>query len=81
MKQYGKVFSLRLGSYKAVVAASPESVKELLVTRSGDYAGRPPFHSFLATTLGRYQSGELSECEGTTQHRCMTSVDFKYILH
>ena len=53
MKQYGKVFSLRLGSFKVVVAASAESVKEMLVKRSADYAGRPQFHSIVVTTLGK----------------------------
>ena len=46
MKKYGKVFSLRLGAFKVVVAASGDSVKEMLVKRSADYAGRPPFHTF-----------------------------------
>ena len=54
MKQYGKVFSLRLGSYKVVIAASSESVKEMLVTKSADYAGRPPFNSYIFATLGKY---------------------------
>ena len=40
MKRYGKVFSLKLGSFKVVVAGSADSVKEVLVTRSADYAGR-----------------------------------------
>ena len=53
MKQYGKVFSLRLGSFKVVVAASADSVKEMLVKRSADYAGRPPFHSSISGTLGK----------------------------
>ena len=53
MKQYGKVFSLRLGSFKVVVAASADSVKEMLVKRSADYAGRPPFHSIMVASLGK----------------------------
>ena len=52
MKKYGKVFSLRLGAFKVVVAASGDSVKEMLVKRSADYAGRPPFHTFELMTLG-----------------------------
>ena len=63
MKQYGKVFSLRLGSYKAVVAASPESVKEMLVSKSAEYAGRPPFYMFLATTMGRCSIRVRDSCE------------------
>ena len=52
MKKYGKVFSLKLGALKVVVAASGDSVKEMLVKRSADYAGRPPFHTFELMTLG-----------------------------
>ena len=52
MKRYGKVFSVRMGSFKVVVAASADSVKEVLVKRSGDYAGRPPFHMFDIITMG-----------------------------
>ena len=52
MKRYGKVFSVRMGSFKVVVAVSADSVKEVLVKRSGDYAGRPPFHMFDIITMG-----------------------------
>ena len=53
MKQYGRVFSLKLGSFKVVVAASADSVNEMLVKRSADYAGRPPLHSVSIATLGK----------------------------
>ena len=53
MKKYGEVFSLRLGAFKVVVAASGDSVKEMLVKRSGDYAGRPPLHTFELVMLGK----------------------------
>lgn len=45
---------MKLGSYKIVVAEDPDSVKEVLVKKSADYAGRPPFYSFLSTTIGLY---------------------------
>ena len=51
MRKYGEVFSLRLGAFKVVVAASGDSVKEMLVKRSEDYAGRPPFHTYDIMTL------------------------------
>ena len=51
-KKYGPVYSLKVGSFKLVVAEDAESVKEVLVKKSADYAGRPPFHSFVMTTLG-----------------------------
>ena len=52
MKYYGRIISLRLGSFRVVIAASPESVKEVLITKSADFAGRPPQASYFYTTVG-----------------------------
>ena len=41
-----------MGSFKTVIAEDAASVKEVLVKKSADYAGRPPFHSFVMSTLG-----------------------------
>ncbi|XP_068699808.1 steroid 17-alpha-hydroxylase/17,20 lyase-like [Montipora foliosa] len=49
---YGGVFSLKIGSYKFVMASTPEAVKELLVTKSVDFAGRPQTFSTIRRTLG-----------------------------
>ena len=46
------MFSMKVGSYKLVIADDADSVKEVLVKKSADYAGRPPFHSFQLATLG-----------------------------
>ena len=51
-KNYGRVFSLKLGSYKFVMASSPEAVKEMLVQKSVEYAGRPQTYSVRRRTLG-----------------------------
>ena len=51
-KKYGAVYSMKVGSFKLVVAEDSDSVKEVLVKKSADFAGRPPFHSFVMTTLG-----------------------------
>ena len=51
-EKYGKLYSMKVGSFKTVVAEDAASVKEVLVKKSADYAGRPPFHSFVMTTLG-----------------------------
>ena len=51
-KKYGKLFSMKVGAFKLVVVEDASSVKEVLVKKSADYAGRPPFHSFLDTTMG-----------------------------
>ena len=52
---YGGVFSLKIGSYKFVMASTPEAVKELLVTKSVDFAGRPQTFSSIRRTLGKYK--------------------------
>ena len=52
-KKYGAVYSMKGGSFKVVFAEDADSVKEVLVKRSADYAGRPPFHSLLLYSLGR----------------------------
>ena len=51
-ENYGGIFSLKLGSYKVVMAATSEAVKEMLVTKSGDFAGRPQTFAFYNITLG-----------------------------
>ncbi|KAL9969644.1 hypothetical protein ACROYT_G021881 [Oculina patagonica] len=51
-ENYGRVFSLKLGSYKFVMASTPEAIKEMLVLKSTDYAGRPLTHSYKEITLG-----------------------------
>ena len=53
-KKYGTLYSVKVGSYKVVVAEDTASVKEVLVRKSADYAGRPPFHRFLMSTLGTF---------------------------
>ncbi|XP_068730118.1 steroid 17-alpha-hydroxylase/17,20 lyase-like [Montipora capricornis] len=40
-KQYGHVFRLYLGSQLVVIVSGEEAIKEVLVTRSGEFAGRP----------------------------------------
>lgn len=52
-KNYGRVFSLKIGSYKLVMASSPEAVKEMLIQKSADYAGRQQSSTNYARTLGK----------------------------
>ncbi|KAL9983486.1 hypothetical protein ACROYT_G005669 [Oculina patagonica] len=49
---YGGIFSVKLGSYKFVLVSTPEAVNEMLVKKSGDYAGRPQTYAFYTQTLG-----------------------------
>ena len=43
---------LKLGSYNFVMASTSEAVREMLVTKSVDYAGRPQTYSTVRRTLG-----------------------------
>ena len=54
-EKYGNLYSLKVGSFKTVIAKDAASVKEVLVKKSADYAGRPPFHSFVMSTLGKFR--------------------------
>ena len=44
---------MKLGSYRFVMASTPEAVKEMLVQRSADYAGRQQTYFFEKATLGK----------------------------
>ena len=44
-KQYGKVFRLYLGSKLVVVVSGGNALKEVLVTKSAEFAGRPSFYT------------------------------------
>ena len=45
---------MKVGSYKLVFVQNADSVKEVLVKKSADYAGRPPFYSSVMSTLGLF---------------------------
>lgn len=53
-RRYARLFSLKLGSYKFVVAGSSEAVREVLVTRSAQFGGRPKTHSLEMFSQGKY---------------------------
>jgi len=44
-KRYGKVFRLYLGSKLVVVVSGGNALKEVLVTKSAEFAGRPSFYT------------------------------------
>lgn len=51
--KYGGVFSMKFGSYKFVMASTPEAVREMLLKKSVEFAGRPQTYSVVTRTLGR----------------------------
>ena len=52
-KQYGKVFRLYLGSKLVVVVSGGRALKEVLVTKSTEFAGRPSQHTTHIFSKGR----------------------------
>ena len=52
-KQYGKVFRLYLGSQLVVVVSGGDALKEVLVTKSADFAGRPNLHTSQVYSKGK----------------------------
>ena len=47
------IFSVKLGSYKFVMASTSEAVNEMLVKKSSNYAGRPQTYVFITQSLGK----------------------------
>ena len=45
---------MKFGSYKFVMASTPEAVREMLLKKSVEFAGRPQTYSIVTRTLGRY---------------------------
>ena len=43
---------MKLGSFKLVIASTPDAVKEVLIKKSADYAGRQQTYSVMEGTLG-----------------------------
>jgi len=52
-KQYGKVFRLYLGSKLVVFVSGGSALKEVLVTKSAEYAGRPSLYTTHIFSKGR----------------------------
>ncbi|KAL9961429.1 hypothetical protein ACROYT_G030367 [Oculina patagonica] len=52
-KQYGKVFRLYLGSQLVVVVSAEKALKEVLVTKSAEFAGRPSFYTSEVYSKGK----------------------------
>ena len=52
-KQYGSVFRLYLGSQLVVVVSGGNALKEVLVTKSAEFAGRPSFYTAHIFSKGR----------------------------
>ncbi|KAI6659251.1 Cytochrome P450 1A1 [Oopsacas minuta] len=49
-KRYGNVFQLRMGSRKVVVISGQRCVREALLRRGLEFAGRPNFYSYTAVS-------------------------------
>ncbi|XP_069810814.1 cytochrome P450 1B1 [Dendropsophus ebraccatus] len=52
-KKYGEVFQIKLGSQKVVVLNGDRAIRQALVQKGADFAGRPGFASFKVVSGGR----------------------------
>ncbi|XP_076830663.1 cytochrome P450 1B1 [Brachyhypopomus gauderio] len=60
-RKYGEVFQIRLGS-KPVVVLNGDAIRQALITKGADFAGRPDFQSFKFVSAGRSMAfGNYSE--------------------
>ncbi|XP_032241688.2 steroid 17-alpha-hydroxylase/17,20 lyase [Nematostella vectensis] len=80
-KHYGGIFALQVGSWRMVFAGSPDAVREVLVKRSADYAGRPPFHSFHLETKGGKDIAVGNYGPAWRMHRKLFTTSLRYYLH
>lgn len=55
-KQYGSIISLRLGSVPTVVVNGIENIKEVLITKSSHFDGRPDFRRYHELFSGNKQN-------------------------
>lgn len=51
-KQYGRVFSMKIGSREVVILNDINTVKEALLKNGTDFSSRPPLHSFISSSRG-----------------------------
>lgn len=51
-EQYGRVFSMKLGSREVVILNDIDTVKEALLRNGSDFSSRPPLHSFISSSRG-----------------------------
>ncbi|KAL8563349.1 hypothetical protein ACOMHN_042047 [Nucella lapillus] len=52
-EKYGDVFSIRMGSFPAIVISGGETIKEALVTKRDEFSGRPDFTTSKLVIDGR----------------------------
>ncbi|KAM4693202.1 cytochrome P450 1B1 [Discoglossus pictus] len=52
-KRYGDVFQIKLGSQKVVVLNGDRAIRQALLQKGADFAGRPTFPSFKVVSGGR----------------------------
>ena len=51
-QQYGKIFSMKLGSREVIILNDIDTVKEALLQKGSDFSSRPPLHSFISSSRG-----------------------------
>ena len=61
------------------MASTPEAVKEVLVKKSADYAGRQQTYAFQAATLGRLKNFQSARFSFYSRYFCSFFFRVKYI--
>ncbi|XP_076356073.1 cytochrome P450 307a1-like [Tachypleus tridentatus] len=77
-KQYGDVFSLNLGSRKCVVVSSLSAMKQVLISKSEDFANRPDFLRFNAIFRGN-RNLSIALCDWSSKQKIRREIAFPYM--
>ncbi|XP_013782877.1 cytochrome P450 307a1-like [Limulus polyphemus] len=77
-KQYGDVFGLTLGSRKCVVVSSLSAMKQVLVSKSEDFANRPDFLRFHAIFRGN-RNYSIALCDWSSKQKVRREIVFPYM--
>ena len=59
-KTYGKIFTIWTGYEPTVIVNDPEALREMLITRSADFAGRPKVKPGSNRKLSHFSDAGLS---------------------
>ncbi|KAJ8945603.1 hypothetical protein NQ314_009130 [Rhamnusium bicolor] len=76
-KIYGDIFSISLGSTPCVVVNSFDLIKEVLITKGGDFGGRPDFLRF-HKLFGGDRNNSLALCDWSSLQKTRRSIARTY---
>ncbi|XP_035227962.1 cytochrome P450 307a1-like [Stegodyphus dumicola] len=77
-KQFGDIYGIRLGSRKCVVISNMALIKEVLVTKSLDFANRPDFLRFHAIFRGD-RNLSIALCDWSDKQKTRREIAFPFM--